>query len=127
MIDGTIARRTNSAGTFGGKLDTVADLVFAVVSFLKVLPEIHIPLWLWIWCGVIALIKMGNIIWGFVAQKQFVSLHTVLNKITGFLLFLLPLTFSFADVKCSFIAVCSVATFAAIQEGAYIAANRKPR
>ena len=126
MIDGTVARKTNSISSFGSKLDTAADLVFAVVSFLKVLPEIHIPLWLWIWCGVIALIKMGNILWGFVAQKQFVSLHTVMNKITGVFLFLLPLTLPFADVKFSVIAVCSIATFAAIQEGAYIAANHEP-
>ena len=60
---------------------------------------------------------------GFVSKKQFISLHTIMNKITGLLLFLLPLTLSFAQVKYSSIAVCSVATFAAIQEAIYIAAG----
>ena len=34
MIDGTIARKTNSASEFGAKLDTVADLVFVAVFFV---------------------------------------------------------------------------------------------
>lgn len=123
MIDGTIARKTNSASEFGAKMDTVADLVFIVVSLIKIMPTINIPGWLWIWGGVIAVIKIGNIIWGYVSGKQFISLHTIMNKLTGLLLFLLPLTVSLIEVKYSAIGVCSIATFAAIQEGVYSATN----
>ena len=83
----------------------------------------NIPSWLWIWGAVIAMIKIGNILWGYVSKKQFIALHTVMNKITGLLLFLLPLSLSFVDLKYSSVIVCSIATFAAIQEGIYIAAN----
>ena len=48
MIDGAIARKTNSVSDFGSKIDTAADLVFVAVSFIKLLPTIHIPWWLWI-------------------------------------------------------------------------------
>ena len=123
MIDGTIARKTNKTSKFGSQLDTVADFVFVVVSLFKLLPTAHIPGWLWIWCGVIAIIKIGNITWGYVSKKQFISLHTVMNKITGLSLFLLPLTLSIVELKYSAIAVCSLATFAAIQEGICIATN----
>ena len=123
MIDGTIARRTNSTSKFGSQLDTVADLVFVVVSLIKILPAIHIPGWLWIWGVVIAMIKIANIIWGYVSKKQFISLHTILNKITGLLLFLLPLTLPFVEVKYSSVIVFTIATFAAIQEGFYVAKN----
>ena len=123
MIDGTIARMTNSAGELGSKIDTVADIVFVTASLIKILPAINIPVWLWVWGIVISIIKIGNIIWGYISQKQFVSLHTVMNKITGLLLFLLPLTLSFAELKYSSIAVCSIATVAAIQEGFFIATN----
>jgi CDP-diacylglycerol--glycerol-3-phosphate 3-phosphatidyltransferase len=123
MIDGTIARKTNSASEFGAKMDTVADLVFVAVSLIKLLSTIHIPGWLWIWVSVIAIIKIGNIIWGYVSKKQFISLHTIMNKVTGLLLFLLPLTFSFVELKYSSLVVCSIATFSAIQEGFYIATN----
>ena len=125
MIDGTVARKTNSTSEFGSKLDTAADLVFVVVSLLKLLPVICIPRWLWIWGGLIAAIKVGNITWGYVSKKQFISLHTVMNKAAGLLLFLLPLTISFVELKYSSIAVCSIATFAAIQEAVYIAAESK--
>ena len=123
MIDGTIARKTNSTSELGAKIDTAADLVFVTVSLIKLLPTIHIPQWLWIWGVVIAMIKIGNIIWGYVSKKQFISPHTIMNKITGLLLFLLPLTLSFVEVKYSSIVVCFIATFAAIQEGVYIATN----
>ena len=39
MIDGTIARKTNSASELGAKMDTVADLVFVAVSLIKLLSK----------------------------------------------------------------------------------------
>ena len=125
MIDGTIARVTNSTSELGSKIDTAADLAFVTVSSIKILPTINIPSWLWIWVVIIAIIRVGNIIWGYVSRRQFISLHTIMNKITGLLLFLLPLTLFFVELKYSSIAVCSIATFAAIQEMSYIATNCK--
>ena len=127
MIDGTIARKTNSVGRFGSQLDTVADLIFAAISLLKLLPVLHVPGWLWIWGGAIAVIKIGNILLGFVFKKKLISMHTIMNKATGLLLFLLPLTISFAELKYSAIAVCTVATFSAIQEGIYVITDRAGR
>jgi len=127
MIDGTIARKTNSTSKFGSQLDTIADLIFAVVSLMKLLPATHIPGWLWIWGGVIAVIKISNIIQGYVIKRQFISLHTMMNKATGLLLFLLPLTISFVELKYMAIAVCSIATLSAVQEGVYVITDREPK
>ena len=127
MIDGIIARKTNSTSEFGSRLDTTADFVFVVVSLFKLLPAIQIPQWLWIWGGVISVIKISNIIWGYVSKKQFISLHTIMNKVTGLLLFLWPLTISFAELKWIAIAVCSVATLSAIQEGFYVISDSEPK
>ena len=125
MIDGTIARKTNSTSKFGSQLDTIADLLFVVAAMIKLLPVIHIPGWLWIWGGVIAAIKIGNIIGGYISKKQFISLHTVMNKVTGFLLFLLPLTIAFMEVKYTAIVVCAISTVSASQEGIYVITNRQ--
>ena len=125
MIDGTIARKTNSTSKFGSRLDTIADLIFVAASMLKLLPEFQLPEGLWIWIGAIAVIKIGNIIWGYAAKKQFTALHTMMNKIAGLLLFLLPLTISFVELRYSAVAVCSVATLAAVQEGVYVIAGRE--
>lgn len=116
MIDGTVARRTSSASEFGARLDTVSDFVFMTVALIKFVPHLHIPVWLWIWIGIIAMIKLGNAAWGFVRTKKLVSPHTVLNKVTGLLLFLLPLTISLVDLTYTFPIVCAVATVAAIHE-----------
>jgi hypothetical protein len=78
MIDGTIARKTNSAS------------------------------------------QLGSIVWGYVSKKQFISFHTTMNKITGLLLFLFPLTLPFLKVQYSVPLICAIATVAAIQEGIYI-------
>ena len=121
MIDGTIARKTNSVSDYGSKIDTAADLMFVTVSFIKLFPTIHIPWWLWIWGGLIVIIKIATIIWGYIFKKQFVSLHTIMNKATGLMFFLFPLIFSFVELKFFTIVVCFIATFSAIQEWFYIA------
>ena len=120
MIDGWVARRTNTVSEFGAKLDTVADFVFVVVCLVKLLPVMDVPVWLYVWIGIIAVIKIINIVSGYVVQKRFVSVHSVMNKVTGVLLFVLPLTLSFIDLKYSATVVCVFATFAAIQEGHFI-------
>ena len=127
MIDGTIARKTNSTSKLGSQLDTIADFIFVVVSLFKLLPAIHIPGWLWIWGSVIAVIKISNIIWGYVSKKQFISLHTIMNKVTGLLLFLLPLTISFAEWEHIAIAACSIATLSAMQEGVSVITDGEPK
>ena len=127
MTDGTVARKTGTVSDFGAKLDTLADASFVIVCFIKLLPVLHLPLWLLIWVAVIALIKVINIISGVVMRKELVAAHTVMNKITGVVLFLLPLTVSFIDVQYSGIVVCAVASFAAIQEGYLILTGAKKR
>ena len=127
MIDGTVARKTNSVSRFGSQLDTIADLVFVAGAAVRLLPEIHLPQWLWIWSGMIAVIKFSSILWSAVSRKQFVSIHTVMNKVTGLLLFLLPLTISFVEVTYSSIVVCCFATCSALQEGFCVITARNNR
>ena len=119
MIDGTVARWTSSVSEFGARLDTLSDFVFMSVALIKFVPHLHIPVWLWIWIGVIATMKLGNVILGFVRTKKLISPHTVLNKITGLLLLLLPLTISFVDLTYTLPSVCALATGAAIHEVYY--------
>jgi len=125
MVDGTIARKTNAVSSFGERLDTIADFIFFAVSLIKLFPVIHIPKWIWVWIAIIAIIKIFSVISGFVYKKKLISLHILMNKITGLLLFLLPLTFQFVEIKYSLIAVCIVATFSAIQEGYLIIKEHK--
>jgi CDP-diacylglycerol--glycerol-3-phosphate 3-phosphatidyltransferase len=121
MVDGTIARKTGAASSFGARLDTVADFLFVIASFVKLVPVIRIPVWIWGWAAVIAVVKLVNLVWGILGRKQMPALHTIANKATGLSLFLLPLTMSFVDLRYTASPVCVLATIAVIQEGYYIA------
>ena len=120
MLDGFVARRTDTVSKLGARLDTMADFVLVVVCLIKLFPILSIPAWLYAWVGIIALIKAVNIISGFAAQKKLVTVHSVMNKAMGILLFLLPLTIPAVLLKYSAVIVCAAATFAAIQEGHFI-------
>ena len=50
-------------------------------------------------------------------HRRFVSEHSHLNKLTGLLLFALPLILPAVDLRLAAGLVCSVATLAAVQEG----------
>ena len=117
MIDGAVARKTGTVSEFGSRLDTFADIVFVAVCLIKVLPVLDVPVWLYIWIAIIAFIKVASIAVGFIRQREFISVHSMLNKMAGGLLFVFPLTLSFINLNYDGTIVCAVATFAAIQEG----------
>ena len=120
MADGIVARRTNSVSEFGSRFDSIADFVFVSVCLIMILPVMDIPIWLYVWTAVIFFVKIINIISGYVMQKKYVAVHTTMNKVTGVLLFMLPLTLTVVPLIYTGIPICSVATFAAVQEGHFI-------
>ena len=125
VLDGSVARITDTVSEYGARLDAIADFIFVVVCLIKYLPVLSLSAWLYIWIGIIALIKVMNIISGFAVRKKYVAVHSVMNKATGALLFLLPLSIPVFPLKWSSIVVCAAATFAAIQEGHFIRTERE--
>lgn len=125
MIDGTIARKTRTVSEFGARIDTAADIVFVAACLVKILPLIHLPVWLWIWIAIITTIKIGNVLWVFMRSKRLISIHTILNKATGFVLFLFPFTLGFIEPMYSSVMVCSLATVSAIDEVYYTRMGRE--
>lgn len=117
MVDGIVARKTNTVSEFGSKLDSGADILFAAVAIFKLLPVLELPKGILIWVCLIAVIKIINVISGFVTRHKFIAVHSVLNKVTGMLLFLLPLSLTLVNTRCSAYIVCTIAMIAAIQEG----------
>ena len=125
MIDGTIARKTGAVNKFGARLDTIADFVFMLVCSIKIVPLIRMTLWLWVWIIIIASIKIFNIALVFIRKKKLISIHSVFNKITGFALFLLPLSLTFVETTYSVATICLLATIAVVQEVYFIAKGQE--
>ena len=118
ILDGWLARKLHVESKTGAVLDSVADILFVVCCAVRLLQVVEIPVWLWIWAGVIVFIKMVNQVSALVVYQRFCFPHTSANKLTGFLLFLAAPTMSWSVIPIA--AVAAVATFAAVQEGHFI-------
>lgn len=112
-LDGFAARKLHTESEKGAMLDSVADLLFALVYAAKILPVLNIPLWIWIWTAIIAGVKITGIMMAGKKTHGFLIEHSWGNKLTGLLLFLLPLSACIADVKFGAILVCISATLTA--------------
>lgn len=67
------------------------------------------------------MIKTLNITFVLIRKKTLLSIHSVLNKLTGAALFLFPLTLPLFPITYSVAAICALATVAATQEVYFVA------
>ena len=120
IVDGWLARMLKCVTKAGALLDSLADICFVACLCPLLLPILELPQWLWLWAGVIVVIKVVNQLSALVMYRHCYFPHTVANKATGFLLFIaVPMTF------CTVIPiaiVAAIATFAAMHEH-YIITN----
>ena len=99
-LDGFVARQTKTETELGAKLDSIADLTLAVICLATF----------------IAAVKVANVVSGLVMRKRLVMPHTVVNKVAGFVVFLVPFAIPTFGVVAPSIPACVVATLAAVQE-----------
>ena len=118
IVDGWLARKLKCVTRTGALLDSFADICFVACCAWKLLPILELPQWLWLWAGVIVVIKIVNQLSALVMYGRCCFPHTTANKKTGFLVFIaVPMTvWSIIPIAT----VAAIATFAAIQEGHYI-------
>ena len=123
MVDGWLARKLKCCTRTGAMLDSVADICFVACLCPLLLPILELPQWLWLWAGVIVVIKVVNQLSSLVMYGCCCFPHTTANRATGFLLFIaVPMTvWSIIPVSIA----ATVATFAAIHEGHYIRIKNK--
>ena len=122
MADGWLARKQKCVTKTGALLDSLADICFVTCCAWKLLPILELPQWLWLWAGVIVVIKIVNQLSVLVMYGCCCFPHTIASKVTGFLLFIaVPMTV-WSTIPLAIVA--AFATFAAIHEGHYIRTNK---
>lgn len=118
ILDGWIARATNSSSELGSKLDSIADILFYTVSIIKMLPVLWrvLPMWLWYCIGGTLLLRAAAYVVAAIKFRRFASMHTNLNKITSGGLFLIPysLITPYSAVYCTI--VVAIAALSSLQE-----------
>ena len=114
---------------FGSKFDTVADFIFTAAVVIKIIHALYIPVWLIIWIAIIALIKIGCHLAGYIKYHEFKTVHSTLNKVCGGVAFVVPLFIGGDYVwQAKFIVViviCILTLIAAIAEGLTILGNNQ--
>ena len=124
MLDGFIARKSKNISEIGSILDSISDIIFVIVAMIKILTIVNLANGIIIGVAFIALIKIINLTCSYIYYKKLLLPHTTANKITGFLLFITPFIIINTNSIIFEIIVCSIATFAAVQEGHYIRTNK---
>ncbi len=94
-VDGTVARRLGTVTDSGAKFDTAADFIFAVAVIIKLVNAFRFPMWLLIWIALIFAIKTLSVITGLVRHKKLVAVHSLVNKVCGAAVYILPLVSGF--------------------------------
>ena len=118
VLDGTIARARHSESDFGARLDSIADLLFYAVMLLRIFPVLweRLPRVIWLLVAIVLLMRAASYITAAVKYRRFASLHTLINKLTGFGVFMIPYFIggNFGTVYC--FAVCAIGFLASAEE-----------
>lgn len=118
VLDGYVARKLKIESDFGRKLDSISDLLFYTTMMIKIWPYLVNGLsnkaWTAIWTTFA--VRVALYIFGSLSKKEFLSNHTCLNKLTGFMLFFVPLLIGTKAFTPYSISVIVVAFIAALYE-----------
>lgn len=113
VLDGAAARLLKQTSERGAALDSVADMLFYSIMAVKIFPILMESLSIILWVSAAVIIVIRFISYFIAAKKyhRFASLHTWLNKATGFIVFLMPylLIQLSANIICAVLAVVSAA------------------
>lgn len=118
ILDGYFARKFHAISEFGSRLDSVSDLLFYFVMVIRILPMLWAELPRKIWLAVIAITLYRIIVYIYAGVKyhRFASLHTVMNKISGFSFFVMPYALKLSVITPLCIAVAFITALAVTEE-----------
>lgn len=114
LADGVIARKMNCVTAVGAKLDSVADIVFSMVSIYLIFSQTNLisSLYLSICVLLVSGLRIVNILIVKVKFRQWNVTHTISNKVTGLALFLiLPIYFTWGSVPTAIVVICTALAF----------------
>lgn len=116
ILDGFLARKLKLTSQLGAVMDSCADFIMIAVVLYTIFRYFEWPYWVLNWLALITCIRLLSLVVGGLRYRRLAFLHTVSNKITGFLLFAFPLWYWLLGMNVSVILLCSAAIISAIEE-----------
>ncbi len=116
VLDGYLARKTKTESPLGSRLDSAADFVLTVSVIIVIYPILKLPGGILLWIAGIALIRFAavGVVWTKFGTPG--MLHTLANKATGILFFLLPLSLALVSPTVPVLVLGIAATLSALEE-----------
>lgn len=127
ILDGYMARKMNVQSTLGTKLDSIADIfMYGVIITVLIIWErwgliSFIPV-----LTIICLTRCINIITGYLKFRQLVMIHTLANKISGVLVFLIPILYVMTGNIKTIWPIAIFALLTSLEEAVIIIRMKKP-
>lgn len=118
VLDGFIARRLHCTSDLGAVLDSVADLSFYGMMFYRIFPIMWEVMARWIWFVGLSGVAIRLVAYGIAAGKyhRFASVHTYMNKVTGFAVFLIPYFIALVGADGICLTAASIGCLASAEE-----------
>lgn len=117
ILDGYIARKSNTCTKFGEFLDSFADAIFFIIILVKFLLLERLENYIIYWLIAICSIKVVSLIVGFIKYKKVAFLHTYANKFTGgAILICFPMMYLLGGITKTLVFLCMLASIASIEE-----------
>jgi phosphatidylglycerophosphate synthase len=118
VADGYLARRFNATSKLGSFLDSLSDLVFWVIILYLAITFIQFQTYMIVVMILVCCIRIINIIYTKYKFNSWSIMHTILNKLTGILVyFFLPVCFVVGYVPIWIaVFIFTIAIISAIEE-----------
>ena len=116
VIDGYVARKTNTASRFGEILDSAADFLLVAVMGYIFIPLLVWEQWMLYWIGMVAVVRFTSLSVGFAKYRALAFLHTYANKAAGIACACFPFLYQFLGLSLTVAIVCAVASLSAFEE-----------
>jgi len=125
VIDGYVARKTDTASRFGEILDSAADFVLIAVMLYIFITLLTWDEWILCWIGAIALTRFISLAVGVAKYRAFAFLHTYSNKATGVVCACSPILYHLLGLSITVFIVCIAASLSALEELAINVSQKK--
>lgn len=116
VLDGLVARKFQLQSDLGAKLDSIADLMFILAIIFSAMKHFSMPLGVIISACVITSWRFINLAIGYWRFRTFASIHTLLNKGVGGMLYGFPLFYMILGLTVSCILISVFAGLATLEE-----------
>ena len=118
VLDGLIARKLGCESDFGAKLDSIADFIFYLILTVMFIKLYFSSLEVTHQFALIVIIfaRLANMLLTKLKYKKVIFIHTLANKTSGVIVYLIPLVFLFAKNGIVIWIILIIVFIAAIEE-----------